>query len=368
MNSSLPTKSIKNNQSGLVSIIVTMMLMLVITLITLTFAKITRREQRQSLDRQLNTQAFYAAESGVNAAAEELKSGSFAKTQCNNPLENGGSTAIKNLTTDAMGVDKTIIDGPTDVAFTCLTIDPEPSSLEYQNVGTEQSTVIPIKSNGGNIDKINVSWQEKSGSAGFNCAGWQSANNFGPSGTFPAADCKTGILRLDIVPTNNPTRANLANSKTVFLIASDSGGSNIAYPSLDSGDKRTVRCSSTLTPATPKFCNATINMASFSSTEFYLRAISIYASSSVTISADNGPTRVGLIGAQTIIDSTGRAGDILRRIQVRLATGSIVPDFALQSTDTICKRLKIESTAPFTASIDNSLPVSSPITDTCQIP
>jgi hypothetical protein len=52
---------------------------------------------------------------------------------------------------------------------------------------------------------------------------------------------------------------------------------------------------------------------------------------------------LGLAGSQIIIDSTGRAQDVLRRIQVRMsvdAGGSKnqLPDNALQSTDSICKR------------------------------
>ena len=44
--------------------------MIVMSLIVLGFAQISRRNQRESLDRQLSTQAFYAAESGVNDARE----------------------------------------------------------------------------------------------------------------------------------------------------------------------------------------------------------------------------------------------------------------------------------------------------------
>src|SRR5262245_28445627 len=54
------------NQSGMAAIIVTLIIMIVLSLITLGFARIVNREQRQVADRQLNTQAFYAAESGVS--------------------------------------------------------------------------------------------------------------------------------------------------------------------------------------------------------------------------------------------------------------------------------------------------------------
>ena len=61
-------KQLKNNEQGLVAIVVTLIIMLVLTLIVTGFAQLARREQREALDRQLASQALYAAESGVNAA------------------------------------------------------------------------------------------------------------------------------------------------------------------------------------------------------------------------------------------------------------------------------------------------------------
>ncbi len=58
---------LKQNESGLAAIAVTMIIMGIVTLIVVGFATLMRREQRQALDQQLSTQAFYAAESGVNA-------------------------------------------------------------------------------------------------------------------------------------------------------------------------------------------------------------------------------------------------------------------------------------------------------------
>jgi hypothetical protein len=55
-------------EGGFVSIIVCMIIMTILSLITIGFAQIMAREQRQALDRQLSSQAFYAAESGVNDA------------------------------------------------------------------------------------------------------------------------------------------------------------------------------------------------------------------------------------------------------------------------------------------------------------
>ena len=61
-------KRLKQSESGIVSLMMTLVIMLVISLIVIGIAQLSRREQRQALDNQLSTQAFYAAESGVNDA------------------------------------------------------------------------------------------------------------------------------------------------------------------------------------------------------------------------------------------------------------------------------------------------------------
>jgi hypothetical protein len=75
-----------------------------------------------------------------------------------------------------------------------------------------------------------------------------------------------------------------------------------------------------------------------------MRVSSIYEDVSLQINGkDTAGTQVGLIGSQVVIDSTGKARDVLRRIQVRVPASSTsglsqIPDEALQSTDSICKR------------------------------
>src|ERR1700761_8288581 len=63
-------KRIRRDEQGMVSILVTMIMVIVISLIVIGFAEVSRRNQREALDNQLSTQAYYAAESGVNAAVQ----------------------------------------------------------------------------------------------------------------------------------------------------------------------------------------------------------------------------------------------------------------------------------------------------------
>jgi hypothetical protein len=91
-------------------------------------------------------------------------------------------------------------------------------------------------------------------------------------------------------------------------------------------------------------CSATINGITGGSTSVALRISTMYQPSNITIQAFTGATAQEITGVQAVIDSTGRAQDILRRIQVRLPviqTGGLLPNGALSSNGSICKRFSV---------------------------
>src|SRR5690606_8755556 len=62
------------SERGVASLMVTTVLILVIGLIVIGFSQVSQRNQRETLDRQLSTQAFYAAESAVNSVQSMVRS------------------------------------------------------------------------------------------------------------------------------------------------------------------------------------------------------------------------------------------------------------------------------------------------------
>jgi hypothetical protein len=94
--------------------------------------------------------------------------------------------------------------------------------------------------------------------------------------------------------------------------------------------------------STPRYCNATIT--GINSSDFYVRLKAIYKPVSVYVQAtDSGGTALKMQGAQAIVDATGKAQDVVRRIQVRvpLSASYYFPEFAVESGNTICKRYSI---------------------------
>lgn len=312
------------NQKGFVSFMMTLFIMIVLTLIVLGFAALTRREQRQALDDQLSTQAFYAAETGINDARKALAA---------NP-------ALSKTTCDLTGFPNSgVIDSTTNVAYTCLLVNSTPTSLEYGDIPESHSKAFPVKSsNGANITSINLSWQNPSTtSSTFNNINCPAA---GSLTTVSAWSCDMPMLRVDIVPLNTLNRASLiSNTMTIFISPQKSSGGSLTY---NAGNTGAIAIGNCLSASTPKLCNLTIT--GLSQPGYYLRVRSIYKEATLTVTASDGTSSLALVGAQAIVDATGKAQDVLRRIQVRVPTlvNKIpTPDFAIQSTDTLCKRFMV---------------------------
>ena len=82
---------VSRNQHGVASIFVVMILMTILALISIGFSHLMNRELRQSLDRQLSTEAYFAAESGVNDAKIYLANGGTDSAGCASPTDTARS-------------------------------------------------------------------------------------------------------------------------------------------------------------------------------------------------------------------------------------------------------------------------------------
>ncbi len=340
--STTPKNSARHSsQAGMVAIMTTMILMIVISLIVLGFAQVSRRNERQALDRQLSTQAFYAAETGVNDAAEVLKAAIDAGT----PLEDK-STCTSTSGVGFYGALDPDIDDVNNVEYTCLLVDTTPPSLVYSSVGNT-GTVIPITAASGNIASLKLTWMSKDGTS-------TPANNCPTSaaaGTLPAASswgtCGYGLLRFDLVPTAGSTHtlsSLQAATMTTFLVPlrpAQPDTDVINYSTGGANNRFGVSCDNTN-------CNFTINFPA-PSNEYYLRVRSIYKNVSLQVEAytaiNGGGSLVSLSGTQALVDATGKAEDVLRRIQVRVplagSSTNLLSDYAIQSNEALCKRFSV---------------------------
>ncbi|HTE22448.1 MAG TPA: hypothetical protein VK674_05410 [Candidatus Limnocylindria bacterium] len=333
----MKTSSLHKNQSGLVSFLIVTVVMLILSLIVLAFARLVSREQIQTLDRQLNAQAFYAAESGVNDALNALARPAPPTGYNNNCTGAGSFMATAGLTNDLGN----------GISYSCLLVDTTVPDLQVDDLSTETSVVFPIRPQGpAPITELNFTITD--GSDGDTLTGCPAAGNY--PGSWPGG-CSIGVLRMELVRFNgNPNRDDLLRNRAVAYIQPSTSGSpaftwaqssdSAAY---NTGHRHAAVCT-VGGAATEAQC--TVDLTGLNLQNGYLRLRSIYRTVDVTISAETASGPVSLIGSQAEVDVTGRATDVVKRIKVRApipigASTDPMPEFALYSRETLCKRFQV---------------------------
>lgn len=326
------------NQSGMASFLIVMILMVVITLIVLGFSQVTRRNQREALDRQLSSQAFYAAESGVNVTTAAIASYVRANGVVSLPTKTSCPTSYDPA--NAGGTGTAIADLGTGVRYTCVLVNPNPSTLVYRPITQRGSVVVPIQANG-NLNKLTFSWKTQEGGADTTCTGSDAQ-------VFPAAvawNCDFGILRVDMVANPAGSLANLsANTVTTYMTPLGGHSGTVSIPNFNTSDRVYMASANGCGSDT---CSVTVDLIN-NTPSYYLRIVSLYRDSrELTISGTiAGGAAATFSGAQAVVDTTGQAQDLLRRIQVRVELNSAedpntIPANALGSSSNICKRFSI---------------------------
>jgi hypothetical protein len=301
------------NERGFASIVVALVLILVLALITIGFAQLARREQKNALNRQLSDAAFYAAESGLNDAKKNLANitsiPGFNNKDCLNAMPS------------ASAYFKSDIDQATGASYTCVRVDTEPPTLFWNNVEPNTGRHISFSVDDPNgLQSLTVSWSRESTpsiprSDGKldTLANWKAAHH-------PA------VLQVSITPLASTfNRQDLIDKTfTTYLYPSAGGaGSGTAHytayatdPSQSAQITRAKDCDSD--PSTFSPCVVIDNLPAGSAT-YAVHIVNYYDKSTITIG--NGIGQNGLKqhfkDGQAAIDATGRARYVLKRIQTR---------------------------------------------------
>ena len=195
------------NEQGFASIAIALVLIVVLSLLTIGFAQLARREQQSALNKQLANQAFYAAESGVNDADNAIKNGTLTTA-----TTNVGTTNCLNL--PLPGTTSADLNGQSGVTYSCVLVNLTPTSLQKDppadgDWSTYFSTV------GGPPASATLSWNSITSQSARqpynNVNGFEKSVNW----TAPA------VLQFSITPLNDFTRNGLiANTFTVYAYPS----------------------------------------------------------------------------------------------------------------------------------------------------
>ncbi len=322
----------QSNQQGIVSIVIVLVFIAVTLLIVTGFAQVAQRNSRIALDSQLSQQALYAAESGVNDAVERIRTVNTVtdQTACTGAYTvNGGA----------------ISEG---VSYTCQLVSLTPSTLSYDSV-TDRSIVIPVETTSGNIPTLAVTWQ-KQASAPASATGSGCTTGVGtwPAATGWPAGCHYGVMRLDILPATAITTPEAAAqaTATAFVYPGSGATATLAYTGMGNRYSGGTAAQGRILQTSCNTSVCTLNILGLNFPKAYLRVSFLYRTTQrVEIGAATESTN-GFRNTQAVVDVTGKAQDVLRRIQVRVSlsgtqaedTANGFPEYAIQSNESICKK------------------------------
>lgn len=349
---------LRRDRRGMTSLMVTLAFIIIISLIAIGFSFVARNNARQALDRQLSTQAFYAAEAGINDAVAYLKA---------NPTSAGSKDSC-DVSATGYARNAGVVDADSGTRYTCMLVDPTPPNLSYDNV-SDKSIVVPVERDGGAaIGDIEIAWRRASGDTG-------SVNSCTAAvGSLPMQanwSCPYGMIRVDVLPASSLTNAATAAQNAMTFFAwpgtpassivsraynnqADSNRYNSAGPAYQGGSEGLTQCES----AADGVCRFRITNLDFA--RAYLRIRTVYKSTAnLVIDGYGGGATADFANAQAIVDVTGRAQDVLRRVQVRVplngetGTANAFPEFAIQSNQDLCKTYVVAPLANVSRDPDN---------------
>lgn len=318
--------SIRSNQRGIVSLMVTLIMIFVVSLLVIAFAQLTRRNQRAALDRQQSSQAYYAAETGINKAINYLNVPANRGSRFDTTGNCSGPSSFNNKL-GYFGASVTI---GANTSYNCLSVNSIPTVLVRSPLVQNDTLVWPVNA-GSPISTISVSWAAPANTVTPSCPMSPSISTL-PK--YTSWTCSYGMMRLDIFDASTATNpAQMASAtKTYYVFPSNGAGTS----TISSTNRATLG----ITGCTLGKCTADFPVPG--SAKYYVRLSMLYKDAGqVTVTAKNGlGTPLPVSGAQAVVDSTGKAQDQLRRVQVRVSLvgkSNDVSGFATQGA--ICKQI-----------------------------
>jgi Tfp pilus assembly protein PilX len=329
-------------QKGFVSIISVIMLSILVILITVAFVKVMQRGQRQILDSQLSTQAYYAAETGINDAMQAI---------LNNPSEIPVSedtdctpTRLVQGVPSSMPVQTiTVPDAPdAQVSYTCQLITSGTKDILVDGKDGV-AKVFPVYTDS-SASTIDIEWEDDKNHTNFNVGG---AETYGPANSYPGN--APAMLRITVYQTagGNISSQDLINGQKNFFVkpgvSTADGEVSMADPDATA---ILAKCEAT-SPTRLYACRVSITGIANTNVQnaVFVKVQPIYKDANYRVTANNVSAfsyedTLALFGAQYRIDVTGKANDVYRRLEVRTPLQSFTyPSFGVDS-DSICKKFE----------------------------
>lgn len=343
----------RQRESGATAIFIVVFAAILLLVITLGFMRTMIHEQTRSTDSVLSQSAYDAALAGVedgkrviklcqNGATITCDQISQSQSRCdlaNRALSIGSDSEVLLKSSTASDVTSATY----DQAYTCLRINPAPGNYSA-DIFRDQPLVIPLSVDSP-ASTLEISWQKK------DAALTEELN-------IDASDASTGNL-YDLpswVDKNKPPMLRVQLIRSVNSTSSDTGvqflyPSNLTSATGDFAENRKTplqaACLATggfigQVMAGDQKCRVTLKDGGSQITEGqkYLVITPLYADASVTLTLPEGSHFVGI---QNVVDSTGRANNVFRRVSARvdLIPHTTYPNAAVTLSGPLCKNFMV---------------------------
>ncbi len=388
------------NQRGAAAIFIVVFFAILISVIALSFLRITVQDQQQSTNNDLSQSAYDSAGGGLEDAKRALswynahcplniapapadqadcEVYNLAFTTPNNPcnLEDiirGAGTTLPYTSVSPGSSEVKVQTGATDdkldQAYTCVTVTTQTRDYKADAENGKSETLIPLRTvDNLPIDTIELNWfYNKSKTNPLTPNYPNSATKLLPVSGSVWEVTTPPIMRFQLIPVlRGGIDINNVNidTRTSFLYPSTTGSGTVGLSAADSGrafspaitatEKTTApnlaKCKALVDPDTFA-CTARINAlptatgGTEANTDYYLRIMPIYNNTDFQVKLfGNGGTDLRLFdNVAPQIDTTGRANNVFRRVQSRvISTNNSNPlrDGGFDISQGICKDFNV---------------------------
>ena len=361
-------------QSGAVSPFAVIFGAMLLTIVTIGFMRLMLMDQRQASDNDLSQSAYDAALAGVEDAKRVVRAAQTGNMQAAGVLSGpincnmiaasgvvGGSTSGETIIQTGSGAGKKF-----DQAYTCVKIAMQSQDFIYKAI-EDKSQLISLRAVS-SFNKIIIEWYRRDDESNLNAENavnteisttgelptkdkWNSntpplvrAQVISPGSTF-------NLATLDTTGVTSFLRPNVLRSDVVSQSGTVVSGKSSDRPRATDGNEHNngtniISCSKTFRFSGEYSCKAVIDVDEVpaGSESVFLRLVSIYKGGSIKVSLQKSDgTTVNFDGVQPIVDSTGRASNLFRRVEARLQIGDdfAYPDNAVELKNSLCKDFSI---------------------------
>ena len=359
--------SVTQKERGAVSIFIVIFSALLITVITVSFVRLMVRDQQQAMTLDLSQSAYDSAQAGVEDAKRALIKWQAACaqdspecTQLETIINDGNCNTVSRMLYGRPSSDMSetkvqqtgsATDEALDQAYTCTVITTDTANYQGQ-LEADESKVIRLRGTG-SFDRVQLSWfMERDLASGTNAS---LSNDILLPNTWNAN--RPPIMRTQLIKVgDNFTLDDLDQNQaasTLYLYPNSTGlstGFNFVTDSrMEAKQIDRVGCQPNL-GGDVYFCTAEVAIPGGvgANDDAFLRLMAHYNDTHFEIKLLQGATVVPFDGIQPMVDSTGRANDLFRRVESRIELTDAsypYPEAAVDIQGDFCKAFLVTDQA-----------------------